>query len=165
MTDRNDNDDREASLASLFDRTARTPSDEERTKLVRRARDVGSAKHRFGAKTSALWAPAAAAAAAALYLAMPARHASKVESDATSSSAVATSEARATGSAAPAQVATQGEDSTETDDPAFAVLVGEPSDMEPFDLGPLMDGSEDRPHGSKMERKALPERQVERNAQ
>ena len=165
MTERNDQDDPEASLSSLFDRTARTLADEDRTKLVRHARDVGGAKRRFGTRTLGLWAPALAAAAAALYLAIPVRHPANVKSDATGPSAVPTGEASATTSAAAAQVATQAEESTETDDPAFTVLVGEPSDTEPFDLGPLMEGSEDRPRGSNMERRALPERQMERSTQ
>jgi hypothetical protein len=74
------------------------------------------------------------------YFAVPAHH--PVRGGAASASAVVQSDTSATTSAPAAPVAPPAEEATELDDPAFAVLEGEPADVEPFDLGPLMGGQE-----------------------
>jgi hypothetical protein len=58
------------------------------------------------------------------------------------------------------------EDTTEADDDAFAVLTGDPSDVEPLDLGPLMMAGEPlEHHHAGSHARALPERQSERSEQ
>jgi hypothetical protein len=153
MTDPND---QEPALASLFERTARTLPDEARARLGRRARDVRRPMPRGGL----IWAPALAAAAAIAYLAVPVRHVAPVSA---AHSAVASAHA-ATESATPAPVS---DDTSDVDDPAFAVLAGEPSDVEPLDLGPLMMGAEpaDEHRGGVGHARTFPERQVERSRQ
>jgi hypothetical protein len=162
MTHPNDEKDPEASLAALFERTAKTPADEARAKFLRHARDVGGAKPRAFLKGFGVWAPALAAAAAVAYFAVPARHRPAVR-DAASASAGAIGETSATASAPSVPAPPPADDTADTDDPAFAVLEGEPADIEPFDLGPLMGGSDLRPHGD-ARGLDLGNRQMERSA-
>jgi len=112
-----------------------------------------------------IWAPALAAAAAIAYLAVPVRHAMPV-TDAPSTAVIAPAPSETTAPRASAEVApAPADDTSDSDDPAVAVLSGEPSDTDPFDLGPLMTGmgAEPRHHGDGAHGRALPERQVERS--
>jgi hypothetical protein len=164
MTHPNDEKDPESRLASLFDRTAKTPVDEVRAKLAGHARDVGGAKPRSGLRGFGVWVPAFAAAAAVAYFAVPARHPALHDGAASASAAVvgATSGTTSGAASVPAPAAPAA-DETEADDPAFAVLVGEPDDVEPFDLGPLM-GPELHRRGSGRSGREIGERQVQRSA-
>jgi hypothetical protein len=160
MTHPNDEKDPEGSLGSLFDRTAKTPAGEVRAKLAQRARDIGNAKPRSGLRGFGIWVPAVAAAAAVVYLAVPARHPAMHDGVASASAVVVTS---GTTSAPVATPAPPADEAADTDDPAFAVLVGEPGDTEPFDLGPLMGGPELHGRGTGSGRE-LGNQRIERSA-
>ncbi|HEX4341119.1 MAG TPA: hypothetical protein VH062_34660 [Polyangiaceae bacterium] len=153
----------EKALASLFDRTATTLSEEDRARLVRRARDVGSFPRRPLPKLGLVWAPAIAAAAAVAYLAVPMRHVAPTPVE-SAHSAVASVASIVTPPPPPA--ATAPPDDSD-DDPAFAVLAGDPSDLEPLDLGPLMMGGDpgEPRHGGRMHGRMLPEHQSGRSPQ
>lgn len=163
MTHPNDEKDPESSLASLFERTAASPTEHARTNLERRARDIGNARPRSGPRGFGVWVPALAAVAAVAYFAVPARHGA-VHDGGASASALATGDTSATASATATPVAPVAEEATDVDDPAFAVLVGEPADVEPFDLGPLMGGPELRGRGAARDGRGLGDRQIERGA-
>jgi len=174
MNDRNDSGDPEATLASLFERTARTLSHEGRARLGRHAREVADAKRRSTLRAFGVWAPALAAAAAVAYLAVPMRHGAREGSDAarpssvagaaggTSTMARAADQTSATPRSVPAPPAAAAEEGMDREDPAFLVLEGEPSDVEPFDLGPLMGGQDDDAPGLRTGRRVFGERRMER---
>ncbi len=136
MTDENHGNENEPALAELFDRTASPLSAEARVRVLARARDIASAKRGGVLRTIGVWAPALAAAAAVAYLAVPARHGSTSAGDrATPSAMTAVASGPAT---APSTTVAAPAEPTAEEDPVLAVFDDEPSDVEPFDLGPLM---------------------------
>jgi hypothetical protein len=135
MTDENERDP-ERKLTALFDRSAPPLSDVDRAKFLRRASDLGSVAQRAPPGAPYIWIPALAVAAAVVYLVVPKRHVEPAE---------------ASPSPSPPSVSVAGEDSppasavaaepAEVPDPedlVTTILAGDPSELEPLDLGPLM---------------------------
>jgi hypothetical protein len=129
-----DEKEREQKLGGLFDRSAGALSDSERAKFLRRASDIGRVARRPPPGAAYVWIPALAAAAAVVYLVVPKRHVERANPEPSAPSA---SIARESSPVASNAVTLQAE-APEPEDLAATVLSGDPSELEPLDLGPLM---------------------------
>jgi hypothetical protein len=162
MTD--PNKDPERALGALFDRTASGVDDDSRQRLLRRTAEIGNAA-RPAPRTRFVWVPAFAAAAAVAYLAVPHRHVETPVAARASASAPAIATLPA---ASPAVTPEPVAEETE-DDPLTTVLAGDPSDLEPLDLGPLMGRdvrtNEDVGHGGSRHLNSLGDQPVQRSPQ
>ena len=135
MTDENEHDP-ERKLTALFDRSAPVLSDSDREKLLRRASDLGRVPRRTSPGPVFVWLPALAAAAAVVYLVVPKRHAEPAQA---SPSAPSVSVARQREDAPPASnTVAEPAEAPDPEDLVTTILAGDPSELEPLDLGPLM---------------------------
>jgi hypothetical protein len=133
MTDPEDHD-LERPLATLFERSAASPSDAERARLLGHARAVG--KSGRGARARLVWGPALAAAAAVAYLVAAPPHGRKPEAASGPGSASAPA-GDGVGLPRPVASTEAAVEPVESEDPVAAVLGAEDGEL---DLGPLMGG-------------------------
>jgi len=132
MSDRDDRSERERAFSLLFDRSANAPSEETRERLGKHAAALGK---RSVTPLRYTWVPALAAAAALAYLVIPGRHPAVRTADSAVTSASRPPIAEVPNVAPPEAPPSE---APEAEDPVASVLGGDPADLEPFDLGPLM---------------------------
>jgi hypothetical protein len=134
MTDDEKEQEAEKRLTELFDRSAGALSDSDRAKFLRRASDVGRVVRRRPPGAAYVWIPALAAAAAVVYLVVPKQHTEPVTPARSAPSAPLVRE----DSPAASNVATEQAEAPNLEDLVDSVFAGDPSELEPLDLGPLM---------------------------
>jgi len=133
MTDENERDS-ERKLTALFDRSAPALSDADRAKFLRRASDLGRGARHARPGAAYVWIPALAAAAAVVYLVVPKRHVEPAEASPSPPSVSVAHDDSPPASAVAAEPA----EAPDPEDLVTTILAGDPSELEPLDLGPLM---------------------------